>query len=84
MATRLFGASDTYSLARHGVVAHSISAGSLHHDYHQPSDEVEQLDVEHMTRVIRALAKVSWDLADRQAPPVYNDEGRKRLKLAPR
>lgn len=84
MASRLFAASDNYSFARHGVIAHSISAGSLHADYHQPSDEVEKLDIEHMTKVVRALAKVTWDLADRPAPPAYNEAGRKRLKLSPR
>lgn len=51
----LYNRSDNYSLARNGVVAHSFSAGSLHADYHQPSDEWQKLDLPHMTKVIQGL-----------------------------
>ena len=51
----LYTRSDNYSLVQKGVVAHSFSAGSLHADYHQPSDEWEKLDLPHMTRVIQGL-----------------------------
>ena len=50
----LFRQSDNWSLVEAGVIAHSISAGSLHRDYHQPSDEIEKIDLEHMTRVDRS------------------------------
>ena len=43
MARQLFFASDNAAFARAGVVAHSISAGTLHDDYHQPGDEFEKL-----------------------------------------
>jgi Zn-dependent M28 family amino/carboxypeptidase len=77
MADRLFTASDNFSFVRHGVVAHSLSAGSLHADYHQPSDEVELLDIPHMTKVIQALVHVVRDLADRDVPPQWTDSGKK-------
>jgi len=51
----LYGASDNASFVHKGVIAHSFSAGSLHKDYHQPSDEWEKLDLEHMTKVIQGL-----------------------------
>lgn len=51
----LYRASDNWSFATKGVIAHSFSAGSLHRDYHQPSDEWEKLDLPHMTKVIRGL-----------------------------
>jgi len=76
MAAALFRASDNFSFVRKGVVAHSISAGSLHEDYHQPSDEVELLDIEHMTVVIRGLAQVVLEFANRQEWPTYNESGR--------
>jgi hypothetical protein len=75
MAKQLFGASDNMSLARKGVVAHSISAGSLHKDYHQPSDDVSKLDIEHMTAVILGLKAVVREFADRPDRPTYNEQG---------
>ena len=76
MARQLFGASDNMSFVRKGVVAHSISAGSLHEDYHQPSDEVEKLDIAHMTTVIRAIGELVFDLANGDRKPAYNEQGK--------
>jgi len=79
MAPRLFFASDNLPMAQAGVVAHSISAGSLHEDYHQPGDEVEKVDFAHMTAVIEGLHQVVLDLANSESTPQWNDEGRKAL-----
>jgi hypothetical protein len=76
-ARQLFAQSDNLSFARMGVVAHSISAGSLHADYHQPSDEVAKLDLPHMTAVIRGLLEVVREFADRDARPAWTEEGRR-------
>jgi hypothetical protein len=81
LARQLFRASDNISLARKGVVAHSISAGSLHADYHQPSDELEKIDFEHMTAVLRGLFVLGQELADREGGFVYNEVGREVLGL---
>ncbi|MGE3174022.1 MAG: M28 family peptidase [Planctomycetota bacterium] len=79
-ARQLFAQSDNWSLARMGVVAHSISAGSLHGDYHQPSDEVEKLDLPHMTAVIAGIEAVVRQLADRDGRPEYSEAGRAALE----
>lgn len=55
LSKRLYGASDNISFVNKGVIAHSFSGGSLHSDYHQPSDEWHRLDLPHMTQVIRGL-----------------------------
>lgn len=68
-SARLYRASDNWSLVQRGVVAHSFSAGSLHGDYHQPSDEWEKLDLPHMTRVIEALFWGSLPLANGDVTP---------------
>ena len=60
----LYTRSDNYSLVQKGVIAHSFSAGSLHPDYHQPSDEWEKLDIPHMTRVIQGLFAGTLSIAD--------------------
>lgn len=76
MAKQLFRASDNWSFVKHGVVAHSLSAGSLHPDYHQPDDEVDRLDIPHMTTVIGGLLALVRDLGNRDQPPQWNAEGR--------
>ena len=60
----LYARSDNYPFVQAGVVAHSVSAGSLHEDYHQPTDEVEKLDIKHMTQVIKGLFAGVVHLAD--------------------
>ncbi|MFY9345070.1 MAG: M28 family peptidase [Planctomycetota bacterium] len=80
MASQLFAASDNYSFVRQGIVAHSLSAGSLHADYHKPSDSVDKLDIPHMTKVIGGLLQAATELADRAEPPQWNDKGRERLQ----
>lgn len=79
LAARLFAASDNWSFVQQGIVAHTVSAGSLHRDYHQPGDEVDKLDIPHMTRVIRGLREVVFELANRDAPPQWNEQGRARV-----
>ena len=80
MGNQLFWASDNASFVRKGIVAHSVSAGSLHDDYHQPGDEVGKLDVGHMTAIIRGLCDVTKALADRDAPPAWNDKGEQAIE----
>ncbi len=74
-AKALFAQSDNLSFVRKGIVAHSISAGSLHADYHRPSDEVSRIDVPHMTAVIQGMEHVVRAFADRAARPQWTAEG---------
>lgn len=55
---QLFYRSDNRTLARLGVPAHTISTTQMDKDphYHQASDEVSTLDLDNMTRIIRAIA----------------------------
>ncbi len=54
----LFYRSDNATLARLGVPAHSISTTPIDvdTDYHQVSDEVETLNLDHLTNTISAIA----------------------------
>ena len=79
MERMLFSASDNYSFASKGVVAHSISAGTLHADYHQPGDEVDKLDLEHMTAVISGIYEGVVEFATRAEKPAYNEQGKKAI-----
>jgi len=55
----LFFRSDNASLARLGVPSHSFSTTAIDvdEDYHQPSDEVQTLNITVITQTINAIAK---------------------------
>ncbi len=65
----LYRASDNAPFVDRGVIAHSFSAGSLHSDYHRPSDEWQKLDLKHMTSVIKGLFAGSLPIADGDVTP---------------
>ncbi|NNE66419.1 MAG: M20/M25/M40 family metallo-hydrolase [Pyrinomonadaceae bacterium] len=68
-----FQRSDNITLARRGVVAHTVSSFGLHKDYHQASDEIETIDFEYMTKSISSMVKpVRW-LADTTWKPSWNE-----------
>jgi hypothetical protein len=71
----LFYRSDNAVFARLGVPAHSISTTSMEsdEDYHRPSDEIETLDVEHMTATIRAIARAAMPIVSGEATPTRVD-----------
>lgn len=70
----LYTRSDNYSFVQKGVIAHSFSAGSLHSDYHQPSDEVSKLNLPHMTHIIQGLFAGALPIADGQLTPVKTEK----------
>lgn len=54
----LFYRSDNATLARLGVPAHTISTSKMDSEpnYHKPSDQIETLDLENMTAIIKSIA----------------------------
>lgn len=68
-----FQRSDNYTLARQGIIAHTVSSFGLHTDYHQVSDDVRTIDFAHMTHAIDSMvAPVMW-LANSAFRPAWND-----------
>jgi hypothetical protein len=63
-----FQRSDNIAFARAGIPAHTLSSFNLHRDYHQPSDEVDKVDFDHMAAVINAAADAARLLADGPKP----------------
>lgn len=74
-AQNLFYRSDNATLARLGVPAHSISTTPIDvdPDYHQVSDHVETLDLDHMTNTIRAIAAGAATIVSGQETPTRVD-----------
>lgn len=71
-----FQRSDNYTLARQGIIAHTVSSFGLHKDYHQASDEVKTIDYVHMTRSINSMiSPIQW-LVNSNFVPAWN-EGKK-------
>jgi len=67
----LFYRSDNAAFARLGVPAHSISTTPIDTDpdYHRVTDEVETLDIDHMTATIRAIARAVRPIVDGEVTP---------------
>lgn len=73
-----FTRSDNIRFARKGIPAHTVSSFGLHTDYHQPSDEIDEIDFAHMTDAIRSLLDpVRW-LANDTFRPEWAPGGRPR------
>jgi hypothetical protein len=67
-----FQRSDNYTLARQGIIAHTVSSFGLHTDYHRASDEVKTIDFGHMTRSIDSMvAPIQW-LVNSNFKPAWN------------
>ena len=71
----LFYRSDNATLARLGVPAHSISTTPIDvdPDYHQVSDEVATLDLDHLTNTIVAIAAGARTIVSGDATPTRVD-----------
>lgn len=67
----LFYRSDNATLARLGVPAHSISTTQIDvdPDYHRTSDQVETLDLTHLTNTVRAIARGAETIVSGRATP---------------
>ena len=70
-AQDLFYRSDNATLARLGVPAHTISTTKIDVDpyYHKASDEFSTIDIDNMTRIIRAIALSSRGIVSGKETP---------------
>jgi len=70
-AEQLFYRSDNATLARLGVPAHTISTSKMDNEpnYHKVSDEIQTLDMNNMTMIIKAIAKSSGTIVSGQDSP---------------
>jgi Peptidase family M28 len=74
-----FQRSDNYTLARQGIIAHTVSSFGLHTDYHKASDEVKTIDFQHMTRSINSMiAPINWLVNSNFVPTWYEGKNPKQ------
>jgi hypothetical protein len=71
----LFYRSDNATLARLGVPAHTISTSKMDSEpnYHKASDEIDTLDMNNMTAIIRAIALSAKGIVDGKDTPTRVD-----------
>jgi len=68
---KFFTRSDNYTLAKQGVVAHTVSSFGLHKEYHRPNDDISHLDFDHMSEAIGSMIKpIRW-LVDSDFTPQW-------------
>ncbi|MDH5474618.1 MAG: M20/M25/M40 family metallo-hydrolase [Cyclobacteriaceae bacterium] len=72
----LFYRSDNATLARLGVPAHSISTTPIDvdKDYHQVSDEIETINISHMTNTIKAISVAAEGIISGRDTPTRVDK----------
>jgi Zn-dependent M28 family amino/carboxypeptidase len=68
---QLFYRSDNATLARLGVPAHTISTAKMDKEpfYHSADDEIETLDLDNMTQIIKAIAESSKTIVSGKTTP---------------
>lgn len=71
-----FQRSDNYSLAKKGVVAHTISGWAVVPTYHSKDDTVANIDIAFMTRAIQSLVEPLHALANSDAKPEWKPGGK--------
>jgi hypothetical protein len=74
-----FQRSDNYTLARQGIIAHTVSSFGLHTDYHHASDEIKTIDFQHMTRSINSMIlPINWLVNSNFKPTWYEGKNPKQ------
>ncbi len=71
-----FQRSDNYSLAKKGVVAHTISGWAVVPTYHSKDDTVANIDIAFMTKAIQSLVEPLHALANSDAKPEWKPGGK--------
>lgn len=74
-----FFRSDNIAFAVLGIPAHTLSSFGLHADYHQPSDEIELIDFDHMAALVDAAVEAVRFLANGPTPD-WKEGGREGLE----
>jgi Zn-dependent M28 family amino/carboxypeptidase len=64
--SNLLRRSDQWPYLQNGVPAVWFHTG-LHPDYHTPDDDADRINYEKLTRIVRLIHQVSWDVANADA-----------------
>lgn len=63
--------SDHYNFAKHGIPVIFYFNGT-HEDYHQPTDTVDKIDFNKLSKITRLVYYTAWELANKNERPVVD------------
>jgi hypothetical protein len=72
--SNLLRRSDQWPYLQNGVPAVWFHTG-LHPDYHTPDDDADRINYGKMTRIVRLIHQVSWDVANADGRPAIEPMG---------
>jgi hypothetical protein len=76
---RFFFRSDHFNFARKEVPAIFFFSG-VHADYHRPSDEVQKIDFDKLTRIARMAFFTAWEVANAPGRPQWDPKGLEEVR----
>jgi hypothetical protein len=76
---RFFFRSDHFSFARHEVPAIFFFTG-VHEDYHRPTDTVDRIDLDKITRITRLVFHYGLAIASDEQRPRWDPEGLEEVR----
>jgi hypothetical protein len=75
---RIFYRSDHYNFARKGVPILFFTSG-IHADYHRPTDELNRINGEKESRLVRLLFYLGGEIANADSRPRWNPESYRQI-----
>jgi hypothetical protein len=76
---QLFFRSDHFNFAKKNIPAIFFTTG-LHPDYHQPSDEVQTIDADKLSRIALLTFDLAKAIANAAQPPQWTEQGRAAVR----
>jgi hypothetical protein len=71
---RFYYRSDHYNFAKNGIPSVFLFNG-VHADYHKPTDKVEKIEFDALTKRTQLAFAIAWELANRENRPVVDKSG---------
>ena len=71
---RFYYRSDHYNFAKNGIPSVFLFNG-VHDDYHKPTDKVEKIEFDALTKRTQLAFAIAWELANRENRPVVDKIG---------
>ena len=73
-SNRFYYRSDHYNFAKNGIPSVFLFNG-VHDDYHKPTDKVEKIEFDALTKRTQLAFAIAWELANRDNRPVVDKSG---------
>ena len=73
-SNRFYYRSDHYNFAKNGIPSVFLFNG-VHADYHKPTDKVEKIEFDALTKRTQLAFAIAWELANRDNRPVVDKSG---------